>query len=184
MGEVAVAAVVELVGAVFEIARRAGGVGEAGEAGESWGESWVVESLVGDAGEAVVGVGVMGESGASGGGVAHRGRFLELDLDAAAGGGFDGLLRLVCEVVAPQAAAGRPHGGGVGHTGAGARATHPFDRRTWPRSTRRTMEGGIDCVWSGRVGTCGRVFASGARIWKDQGRKCSGRDKGRNMLAF
>ena len=55
MGEVAVAAV-ELVGAVFEIARRAGGVGEAGEAGESWGESWVVESLVGDAGEAVVGV--------------------------------------------------------------------------------------------------------------------------------
>ena len=62
MGEVAVAAV-----AVFEIARRAGcGVGEAGEAGDSWGESWVVESLVGDAGEAVVGV--MGESGASGGG--------------------------------------------------------------------------------------------------------------------
>ena len=111
MGEVAVAAMVELVGAVFEIARRAGGVGEAGE---SWGESWVVESLVRDAGEAVVGVGVMGvmgESGASGGGVAHRGRFLEFDLDAAAGGVCDGLLCLVREVVAPQAAAGRPHTG-------------------------------------------------------------------------
>ena len=118
---------------------------EAGEAGEAWGESWVVESLVGDAGEAVVGVGVMGESGASGGGVAHRGRLLEFDLDAAAGGVCDGLLRLVVEVVAPQAAAGRPHGGGVGHKGAGARATHPSGRRrrTWPRSTRRTMEGGI-----------------------------------------
>ena len=147
------------------------------------GESWVVESLVGDAGEAVVGVGVMGESGASGGGVAHRGRFLELDLDAAAGGVVDGLLGLVVETVVLQAAAGRPHGGGVGHTGAGARATHPSDRRTWPRSTRRTMEGGIMCGL-GEWGRSGHVFASGTRFWKDQGRKCSGRDKGRNMLAF
>ena len=52
-----------------------------GEAEEAVGESWVVvESLDGDATEAVVGVGVMGvmgESGASGGGVAHRGRLLE-----------------------------------------------------------------------------------------------------------
>ena len=123
------------VAAVFEVVRRAGGgVGEDGEAGEAWGESWVVESLDGDAGEAVVGVGVMGvmgESGASSGGVAHRGRFLEFDLDAAAGGVFDGLLGLVGEAVVLQAATGRPHGGGVGHTGAGARATHPFDRRTW-----------------------------------------------------
>ena len=79
------------------------------------GESWVVESLFGNAGEAVVGVGVMGESGASGGGVAHRDRFLELDLDAAAGGVFDGLLGLVVEAVVLQAAVGRPHGGGVGH---------------------------------------------------------------------
>ena len=100
-----------------------------------------MESLVGDAGEAVVGV--TGASGASGGGVAHRGRLLEFDLDAAAGGVCDGLLGLVVEVVAPQAAAGRPHGGGVGHTGAGARATLPSGRRTWPRSTRRTLEGGI-----------------------------------------
>ena len=104
-------------------------------------------------GEAVVGV--MGESGAWGGGVAHRGRFLEFDLDAAAGGVCDGLLRLIVEVVEPQAAAGRPHGGGVGHTGAGARATLPSGRRTWPRSTRRTMGGAaFDCVWTGRVATC------------------------------
>ena len=60
------------MGAAFEIARRAGG-----GAGEAVGESWVVESLFGNAGEAVVGVGVMGESGASGGGVAHRDRLLE-----------------------------------------------------------------------------------------------------------
>ena len=57
---------------------------------------------------------------ASGGGVAHRGRFLEGDVDAAAGGALDGLLGLVGEAVGPQAAAGTPHGGGVGHTGAGS----------------------------------------------------------------
>ena len=119
---------VELVGAVFEIARTAGGgVGEAGEVGEAWGESRVVESLVGDAGEAVVGV--TRESGASGSGVTHRGRFLESDVDTAAGGVFDGLLVPLVEAVVAQAAAGRPHGSGVGHTGVGARATHPFDRR-------------------------------------------------------
>ena len=174
-----------VVGAAFEIVRRAGGgageLGDAGEAGEVVGESWVVESLVGDAGEAVVGV--MGESGASGGGVAHRGRFLEGDVDAAAGGVFDGLLGLV--VVVLQPAAGTPHGGGVGHTGAGARATHPFDRRTWPRSTRRTMEGGIDCVWTGRVVT--RVYVC-LRAGLDSGRTKEGgareRDQGRNVLAF
>ena len=167
----------------------------------------VVESLCGNAGEAVVGV--RGQSGASGGGVAHRGRLSELDPDAAAGGAFDGLLGLVVEAVDLQAAAGRPHGSGVGHTGAGARATHPFERRTWPRSKRRTMEGGIDYVWTGRVAT--RVYVclrAGLGFWKDQGRKCSGkgprkerarfltregnvqgrkcsgRDKGRNVLAF
>ena len=72
---------------------------------------------------------VADESGAAGGGVAHRGRLLKLDLDATAGGLFDGLLGLVVEVVAPQAATGRPQGNGVG---AAARATHPSDRRTWP----------------------------------------------------
>ena len=179
MGEMAVAA-------VFEVARRAGGgAGEAGEAGEAVGEWWVVESLVGDAGEAVVGVGVMGESGASGGGVAHRGRFLEMDLDAAAGGVFDGLLGLVVEAVVLQAAAGRPRGGGLGHTGAGARATHPFGRRTWPRSTRRTMEGGIDCGWTGRVwgrvDVCLRAGLGSGRTKEGGARE---RDQGRNVFAF
>jgi len=89
--------------AVFEGARRAsGGVGEAvGEAR--------AESLLGDVGEAVVGV--AGESsrsdvGTPGGGVAHRGRLLEGDADAAARGVFDGLLGLVVEVVGHQAVTG------------------------------------------------------------------------------
>jgi hypothetical protein len=41
--------------------------------------------------------------------VAHRGRLLKSDLDAAAGGVFDGLLGLVIEAVVLQAATGRPH---------------------------------------------------------------------------
>ena len=53
------------------------------------------ESPVGDAGEAVVGV--AGESGESG--EAHRGRMLEFDRDAAAGGVFDGLFVLVGKLV-------------------------------------------------------------------------------------
>ena len=82
--------------------RRAGG-GGAGEA--------VGEAVVGDAGEAVVGV--VGESGVGtrGGGVAHRGRLLELDIDTASRGVFDGPFGLVVEAVGPQAVAGRSHGG-------------------------------------------------------------------------
>ena len=53
-------------------------------------------------------------------------------------------------------------------------------------ATRRTIEGGIVCRqgWEGRrlVGVC--LFASRARFWKDQGRKCSGRDQGRSVFAF
>ena len=81
MGEVA--AVLE---AVLEGARMAGGgVGEAvGEPRAS--------SLVGDAGEAVVGV--AGEAGE-----VHRGRMLEFDRDAAAGGVFDGLFVLIGKLV-------------------------------------------------------------------------------------
>ena len=143
----------------------------------------MVESLVADAGEAVVGV--RGQLGESGGGVAHRGRFLEGDVDAAAGGVCDGLLGLIGDAVGPKAAAGRPHGGGVGHTGAGARATHPFDRRTWPRCTRRTMEGGIDCVWTGRVwgrgDVCLRAGLGSGRTKEGGARE---RDQGRNVLAF
>ena len=66
----------------------------------------------------------MAESSAPGGGAAHRGRLLELDLDAAAGGVFDGLLGLVVEAVLPQAATGRSQGIEMG---AGARAIHQSD---------------------------------------------------------
>ena len=82
--------------------RAGGGVGET-----------QAESPVGDAVEAVVGVvGESGEPGVGtpGGGVAHRGRLLEFDIDAAAPGVFDGLLGLIVEVVAPQAVAGRSRG--------------------------------------------------------------------------
>ena len=94
MGEVLGAAV------LAEGRRRAGGgVGET-----------QAESLVGDAVEAVVDVvgesSVAGEPGVGtpGGGVAHRGRLLEGDADAAARGVFDGLFVLVVEVVEAQTA--------------------------------------------------------------------------------
>ena len=75
-----------------------------GEAvGEVVGEARA-ESLVGDKGEAVMGV--AGESFKSGvgtrqavHGVAHRSRLLEGDADAAARGFFEGLFGLVVEVV-------------------------------------------------------------------------------------
>ena len=67
------------------------------------------ESLVWDAGEAVVGV--AGESGAPGGSMTHRDRLLEDDADAAARGVFDGLLGLVVEFVVPQAVTVRSHRG-------------------------------------------------------------------------
>ena len=58
------------------------------------------ESLVRDAGEAVVGV--AGESGAPGGSMTHRDRLLEDDADAAARGVFDGLFGLeIVEIVVP-----------------------------------------------------------------------------------
>ena len=88
MGEVAV------LEAVFEGALRAGG-----GMGEVMGEARV-GSLVGDAGEAVVGE--LGAPGASGGGVAHRGRLLENDEDAAARGVYDRLFGLVGKAVFPQ----------------------------------------------------------------------------------
>ena len=74
-------------------------------------------------------VGVVGESGVGtrGGGVSHRGRLLEFDIDTASRGVFDGLLGLLIHVVALQAVAGRSQGGEMG---AGARATQPSDRRT------------------------------------------------------
>ena len=84
--------------------------------------------------------------------VAHRGRLLAVDADAAARGVFDGLFGLVVEVVEQQAVAGRSRGGEMG---AGARATHPSDSRTWPRSTRRTMGGCI--AWGGNGEVCASV---------------------------
>ena len=138
--------------------RRAGG-GGVGEA--------VGEAVVGDAGEAVVGVvvDVVGESGVGtrGGGAAHRGRLLESDIDTASRGVFDGPFGLVVEAIVLQAVAGRSQGGEMG---AGARATHPSDRRTWPRSTRRTMEGGIAWMWRNGEGSvcvcvCARLRVSG-----------------------
>ena len=151
MGEVAA-----VLQAVFEGARRAGG-----GVGEAVGEARA-ESLLGDVGEAVVGVaGESSESGVGtqGGGVAHRGRLLECDVDAdaaAASGVFEGLFGLVAEAVPRQAVTEKSQGGEMG---AGARATHPFNRRTWPRSTRRTIEGSITWMgmWKGRVCVCERV---------------------------
>ena len=89
----------------------------------------------------------------------HRGRLLEGDADAAARRVFDGLFGLVVQVVVLQTVAGRSQGAEMG---AGARATHPSDRRTWPRSTRRTMEGGIAWMWrnGGRECVCVCAFAS------------------------
>ena len=76
--------VVAAMEAVFEGAQKAGGgLGEAVD-------EILPESLVGDAGEAVTGV--AGESSE-----AHRGRLLEFDRDAAAGGVFDGLLDLLAD---------------------------------------------------------------------------------------
>ena len=40
------------------------------------------------------------------------------------------------------------------------------------------------CVdWAGGD-VCGRVFASGARFWKDQGRRCSGKGPGKERVCF
>ena len=113
--------------------------------------------------------------------MAHRGRLLEFDIDTASRGVFDGLFGLVVEVIVPQAVVGRSQGGEMG---AGARATHPSDRRTWPRSTRRTMEGGI--AWMpekrGRERVCACAFASECgKVSAGQARNvCSER----NVLAF
>jgi hypothetical protein len=79
-----------------------------------WARRWARHGLLGDVGGAVVGV--AGESsrsgvGTPGGGVAHRGRLLEGDVDAAASGVFDGLLGRFVEVVVLQAVTERSHGG-------------------------------------------------------------------------
>ena len=55
--------------------------------------------------------------------------------------------------------------------GAGARATHPSDRRTWPRSTRRTMEGSIAWMWTGE-GVCVCLIVSECRKFCRQSKEC------------
>ena len=117
MGEAPGAAAVLGAAALAKGGRRAGGggvgeaVGEAvvGDAGEAQ-----AEPLAGDAGEAVVGVvGVVGESGVGtrGGGVSHRGRLLEFDIDTTFRCVSDGLLGLRVQIVVLQAVAGRSQGG-------------------------------------------------------------------------
>ena len=59
--------------------------------------------------------------------MAHRGRLLEGDADAAARGVFDGPFGLLVQGVALQAVTERSQGAEMG---TGARATHPSDRRT------------------------------------------------------
>ena len=88
--------------AVFEgaAARKAGC-----ELGEAVSEILSESLVVGDAGEAVAGV--AGESSE-----AHRGRLLEYDRDAAAGGVFDGLLGLVVETVVTETASEGQNGNG------------------------------------------------------------------------
>ena len=121
-------------------------------------------------------VGVAGESGESGvgtpgGGVAHRGRLLEGDADAAARRVFDGLPGLVAQLVVLQTVARRSQGAQMG---AGARATQPSDRRTWPRgpcgARRRAASRGCgemgkgvcvcvcERVWEGSVGQARNGF--------------------------
>ena len=52
----------------------------------------------------------------------HRGRLLEVQLEAAAGGRFEGLLGVVAEAVAPP----QPATGRCKREGAHAHATHPW----------------------------------------------------------
>ena len=129
------------------------------------------------------GVGEEGEEGALGGGEvgrwtrAHRGRLLEAELDAASGDGrFEGLLGFGIEVVAYQAAApcGMWVDGAAVAGETGARATHPLDRSTCPRSMRRTHVAGCIVAGSGErvcrvLRVCGRG-KEGGRIPTETGR--------------
>ena len=84
------------------------------------------------------------ESGA-GAPQAVGGCVLEFDADAAARGVSDGLFGLLNEEVVPQAATGgrEAQGGEVGRY-TGACGDPPVrQRRTWPRSTRRTVKGSM-----------------------------------------
>ena len=67
--------------------------------------------------------------------------------------------------------------------GAGARATHPSDRRTWPRSTQRTMEGSIACVgveW--KTGVCVFNCERVQEVLQAKQGMCSERDERRKVF--
>ena len=119
--------------------RRRGASTEDGEAGE--------DGTSEEGGEE----GLDGEEGVGSGGLAHRNRFLEGELDAASSGRLDGLLGGVIEPVGLQAAT-RSEGGGA-RALRGKRAAHPSDRSTCPRSMRRTIVGcvGARMRWGSRV---------------------------------
>ena len=129
-------------------------------------------------------MGVLGESGASGGGVAHRGRFLELDLDAAASGVFDGLLGLVVEAVVLQAAAGRPHGGGVGHEQGPARPNRLTGGRGLGARGARWRAASIVCGLGGWRRVCTCVCERDSVFGRTREGNARERDQGRNVLAF
>ena len=115
----------------------------------------------------------------SGGGVAHRGRLLELDLNAAAGGVSDGLFGLVIEHVVLQAVTG---GGrrGVRWAREHARPTRPTGGRDHgPRDARwraASREWG-----NGEGGVCLRLRSS-AGSYAGQGRNVFGKERVRFLM--
>jgi hypothetical protein len=116
---------------------------------------------VGGAGESRV------ESGA-GAPQAVGGCVLEFDADAAARGVSDGLFGLLVEVVVPQAARGGGGGAQGGEVGryTGASGDPPVrQRRTWPRSTRRTVKGSMARMrtWKGCRTQGGRLGKGGRK---------------------
>ena len=92
VGEVLAAA----VEAVFEGARE-------GRRQSERGDGRVTDRVAGQGRGQSGGVGVAGESGTPGGGVAHRGRLLKMDLDASASGDFDGVLGLGTDLIPSKA---------------------------------------------------------------------------------
>ena len=83
--------------------------------------------------------------GTRGGGVAHRGRLLELDIDTASRGVFEGLFGLVVEAIVPQAVVGRSQGDEMGAR-EHARPTRPTVRQEDVAAVHAAGDGGWHCV--------------------------------------
>ena len=99
-----------------------------------------------------------------------RGCVLEDYSDAAAPRGFfDGLFGLVAKgfgalTVAEASALQAATRGGRKGARVGIRVIHPPNRRTWPRSTRRTIEGSITWMMNaGGVQGAGRTTRKGTK---------------------